>query len=242
MKNESRNLTQKKDPSRNESLKILVVGATGGTGKATVELLLKDGHNVTAFSRSANSLSFNSDRLSTINGDACNAEDVDRAVNGHNVVIVTLGISDNPFRVRLFGTKHTPMNVRSAGTSNVIKSMHKHGVRRLVAQSSYGVGDTRVLLSFADKMFFNLILHPQIKDTEIQENIIRNSGLDWVISQPVHLTDENFDSQPFISSKGQANVMKVSRKSAAKFLVDAACNSLYNRKSFAISGMSHASV
>ena len=32
---------------------ILVVGATGGTGRATIERLVQDGHRVTAFSRHA---------------------------------------------------------------------------------------------------------------------------------------------------------------------------------------------
>ena len=122
------------------SSKILVIGATGGTGRATVEELLAAGHRVTAFSRHASRLESlledAPDRLRTIDGNVLRPEDLDRAVPGHDAVIVVLGISENPFRVRLFGSRGTAMNVRSAGTRNVIAAMKRAGVRRLVVQST----------------------------------------------------------------------------------------------------------
>lgn len=219
-----------------ESLNILVVGATGGTGRATVEKLLNEGHKVTAFSRSAHLLADGSDRLVTVNGDAANAAALDRAMCDQDVVIVTLGISENPLRVRFFGTARTPGNIRSAGTRNVIAAMRKRGVRRLVMQSSFGVGETRGLLGFIDQLFFNLVLEPQIADTEEQEKIVRDSDLDWVIAQPVHLIDKDADTFPFLSANGQARVMRVARKSVAKFLALAARETEYIGKSVAISG------
>ena len=141
-----------------EPLNILVVGATGGTGRAAVDKLLNEGHHVTAYSRSANTLANGPDQLVTINGDITDSAALDRAMTGQQVVIVTLGISENPIRVRFFGTASTLNNVRSAGTRNVITAMRKHGVQRLVVQSSYGVGETRGLLRFVDQLFFSLIL------------------------------------------------------------------------------------
>ncbi|MGI9288123.1 MAG: NAD(P)-dependent oxidoreductase [Pseudomonadales bacterium] len=219
-----------------ESLNILVVGATGGTGRATVEKLLSEGHNVTAFSRSASLLADGSDRLVTINGDATDSAALDSAMCDQDVVIVTLGISENPLRVRFFGTARTHGNIRSAGTRNVIAAMRKHHVQRLIVQSSFGVGETRGLLGLVDQLFFKLILKPQIADTEEQEKVVRDSGVDWVIAQPVHLIDEDSDAIPFLSTNGQARVMKVARKSVAKFLALAARESAYIGKSVAISG------
>ncbi|MBW1876640.1 MAG: SDR family oxidoreductase, partial [Deltaproteobacteria bacterium] len=115
-------------------------GDTHGKITESTDALLKQGHRVTAFSRQAESLENTSDRLRLLNGDATNPEDVDRAVAGHDAVIVTLGIAENPMRVRMFGAAKTPNDVRSAGTRNVIAAMRKHGVGRLVVQSSYGVG------------------------------------------------------------------------------------------------------
>jgi nucleoside-diphosphate-sugar epimerase len=81
------------------------------------------------------------------------------------------------------------MDIRSAGTRNVIAAMHRHGVRKLAVQTSFGVGETRHKLPFAYRLFFKLVLKPQIADMEHQEQMVRASGLDRVIAQPVNLTD-----------------------------------------------------
>jgi len=219
-----------------ESQKVLVVGATGGTGRATIDALLKRGHRVTAFSRHAESLENSSDRLTLLNGDATNPDDVDRAVAGHDAVIITLGITENPLRVRLFGAARTPLDVRSAGTRNVIAAMRKQGVRRLVVQSSYGVGETRSSLRWVDGLFFSLLLKPQIADTEVQELEVRDSGVDWVLAQPVHLTDDDSDDMPFASADGEVREWKISRKGVGRFLALAAQVPEYVGQSVALSG------
>lgn len=56
--------------------------------------------------------------------------------------MVTLGIPDNPFRVRLTRRASSALDVRSAGTANVVRAMADTGVRRLVVQSTYGIGET----------------------------------------------------------------------------------------------------
>jgi uncharacterized protein YbjT (DUF2867 family) len=217
-------------------MKILVLGATGGTGRAVVDELLAAGHEVTAFSRNAERLGAR-ERLAVVNGDAMSGQDVERAVSGHDAVVVTLGISENPLRVRLLGPAHTPLDVRSAGTRNVIRAMQRQGVKKLVVQSSYGVGDTRARLGFADRLFFSLLLAPQIADTELQERDVKASGLDWVIAQPVHLNDSEDAAEPHVSSDGETGrSLKVSRRSVARFLARAALGSDFVGKSVALSG------
>jgi len=218
------------------SLNILVVGATGGTGREVVERLLNDGHQVTAFSRSANLLPIASDRLQTINGDATKMDDIEKAVHGHDVVIVTLGISENPLRVRFFGSAHTAQDVRSRGTKNVIDAMRKNGVKRLIVQSTYGIGETRGLLRFVDQLFFSLILKPQIDDTEAQEALVKNSGLDWTLVRPVHLSNENSEVLPFVSEKGKTRKMIVARRAVARIHTWAAREPSFVGKSIAVSG------
>jgi len=219
-----------------KSQKVLLVGATGGTGRATIDALVKGGHRVTAFSRHAESLENTSDQVTLVNGDATKPDDIDRAVAGHDAVIITLGITENPLRVRLFGAARTPLDVRSAGTRNVIAAMRKHGVRRLVVQSTYGVGETRSSLRWVERLFFSLLLKPQIADTEVQELEVRDSGVDWVLAQPVHLTDDESDEMPFASPEGQVREWKISRKGVAQFLALAAQAPDYVGRSVALSG------
>jgi uncharacterized protein YbjT (DUF2867 family) len=217
-------------------MKILVIGATGGTGRAVVERLLGEGHQVTAFSRRGDRLGSDSPRLDVVRCDALAPPDVRAAVAGHDAVIVALGISENPLVVRCFGPRHTPLDVRSRGTRNVIAAMAEHGVRRLVVLGSYGVGATRDRLRVIDRLLFALLLRPQIDDAERQQQAVLDSSLDWVIAQPVHLTDTAEDAMPFISARGETARMQVSRRSVARFLAHAALSSGFGREQVALSG------
>lgn len=223
-------------PLSKTPFKILVVGATGGTGLAVVQQLLQEGHQVTAFSRHASGKLENTSQLKTIDGDVMVQADIELAVQGQDVVIVVLGISENPFRVRLFGTANTPRDVRSMGTRNVIDAMRKQGITRLVVQSTYGVGATRGLLGFADQLFFSLLLKPQIEDTEVQEQVVRDSGVEWVLAQPVHLVDSEDSKHPYLSTSGKTRVMKVSRAAVARFLTVAALEPDFVGKTVTVSG------
>jgi len=222
--------------SSNTPHKVLVVGATGGTGVATVRQLMKLGHYVSAFSRHATDKFSAGEKLTPIDGDVMDTAAVERAVIGQDAVIVVLGISENPLLVRFFGAKNTAAKVRSIGTQNVITAMRKHGVKQLLVQSSYGVGETRERLNWINKLFFRLVLKPQIEDTETQEQKVRESDLDWVVVQPVHLIDTINAQTPFISTTGQTRNMKVSRESVATFLATAIRGVNYIGKTVAISG------
>jgi uncharacterized protein YbjT (DUF2867 family) len=217
-------------------MKVLVIGATGGSGRAVVEQLLEAGHEVTAFSRRADRLGIDASRLRACCGDALSRADIENAVPGHDAVVVTLGIAENPVRVRLFGPRHTPLDVRSRGTRHVIEAMRRHGVRRLVVLTSYGVGATRGRLGFVDRMVFELLLKPQMRDTELQNQDVLQSGLDWVLVQPVHLTNGGDDSLPFASTGGATERMQVSRKSVARFMAEAVASPTFVGQSVALSG------
>jgi uncharacterized protein YbjT (DUF2867 family) len=218
------------------TMKVLVFGSTGGSGRAAVEHLVAEGHEVSAFSRRADA-SEGLQGVKIIRGDVMNLSDVERAVQGQDAVIVTLGIRENPIRVRLFGPARTPLDVRSTGTRHVIEAMRKHDVRKLVVQTTFGVGDTRDRLGLVDKLFFELLLKPQIADTEVQNADVAASGLDWVLVQPVHLTDAFDDGMPFVSTSGEVGVLKVSRNSVGRFLARAVATQDFIGKSVALSGV-----
>lgn len=217
-------------------MNVLVIGATGGSGRAAVGELLSRGHQVTAFCRSRSAFSPTPENLRVFPGDVLDPSDVERAVPGHDAVIVTLGISENPVRVRLRGPRGTAPDVRSRGTRAVIAAMERHGVRRLVVQTSYGVGTTRDRLAFVDRLIFALLLRPQIADTELQEMAVTGSSLDWLVVQPVHLRDAPEDDPPFISTSGDVQGRSVSRRSVGRFLAEAVSRPDLVRTSVALSG------
>jgi uncharacterized protein YbjT (DUF2867 family) len=216
-------------------MKVLVVGASAGTGWQVVRQLLQQGAEVTAFARSAADLPDLSPRLHRFVGDTMRPQDLDRAMPGHDAVVVTLGIHESAWRVRLFGPARTPADVRSSGTRLVIAAMQRHGLRRLVVQTSYGVGPARSQLPLMTRVVFALLLKPQIADTEQQERLIRDSDLDWVIVQPVNLTDETKPGAALASTTGERRSLTVSRQQVAAYISEAIRDALPIRCTVALS-------
>ncbi|GIG19747.1 NmrA family transcriptional regulator [Cellulomonas chitinilytica] len=225
-------------------MKVLVVGATGGSGRAAVTELVRRGHEVTALSRHATTLTAEPGlhAVRAVDGDATDASVVGPLVAGQDAVVVTLGISESAVRVRLRGPARTAPDVRSRGTRTVVDAMRVHGVRRLVVQTSYGVGETRDLLSAVMRVVFAVLLRPQIADTEVQHALVRDSGLDWVSVQPVSLTDDPGEGMPFASSTGEVRGTSVARARVGRFLAEAVQDGRWVGRTVALSGVADASV
>ena len=218
-----------------QALNILVIGANGATGRLATAELAARGHRVTAFVRRPDSMRDAlpaGARLAV--GDVMKPKTLDAAIAGQDAVVVILGINENPFLVRLRGTSATPMRVRSEGTQNVIEAMKRQGVRRLVVQTTYGVSDTRAGLSLGWRLIFDLVLKPQIVDTERQEDVVADSGLEWVMVRPVGL-DDGPARPTLVSATGETRSMNVPRASVAAVLADAAVRSDYVGQRLAVS-------
>jgi len=199
-------------------MRVLVVGASRGTGAELVDELARRGHVVTAFSRHAGG---DDPRVAYQTGDVLDADAVAKAVAGQDAVVVTLGIPDNPFRVRLTRRASSRLDVRSTGTTNVVRAMAETGVRRLVVQSTYGIGETYRELPLALKAFFTLAIRPQVTDHEVQEAAVRGSDLDWTIVRPVVLHDAVTSNPPTVSTEDKVAAMRVSRRQVARVEADA---------------------
>ena len=199
-------------------MKVLVVGASGGTGAELVAELVERGHLVTAYARSAGTGEGGGgdDSVRHVAADVLDREALGKAMIGQDAVAVTLGIPDNPFRVRLTRRASSRLDIRSQGTAAVVEAMREHGVGRLVVQSTYGIGDTYRHLPLALKAFFTLGIRPQVDDHERQERLVRGSGLDWTLVRPTVLHDEPTDEPAHVSTSDHAPTMKVSRRQVAR--------------------------
>jgi uncharacterized protein YbjT (DUF2867 family) len=199
-------------------MKILVVGASRGTGAELVAELTERGHEVTAYARSA---AAGHGRVRRVVGDVLDRAALGEAMTGQDAVAVTLGIPENPFLVRLTRRASAPLDVRSRGTRNVVDAMHEHGVRRLVVQSTHGIGETYAELPLALKAFFVLAIRPQVDDHERQERLVRESGLAWTIVRPTVLHDDATEEPAFVGTDDHAPTMRVSRRQVARVEADA---------------------
>ena len=154
-------------------------------------------------------------------GDVLDDDALAKAMVGQDAVVVTLGISDNPLTVLLLRRASTPLDVRSRGTAKVIDAMRAAGVRRLIVQSTYGIGETYRKLPLSLKFFLSLVIRPQVADHVRQEALVRGSGLDWTVVRPVVLHDVATDAPAQVDLDDQVASMKVSRDQLARVLADA---------------------
>ena len=197
-------------------MKILILGASKGTGALAAKVALDHGHDVTAFARSPENLVLSSPRLTRLKGDFHNRASVDAAVKGHDAVIVTASATS-------LGAFKTNPTYFSKGTALTIDAMKAQGVRRLVVLSALGTGETRKLLPFVlQKIAVDWLLRLPFADHERQEEMVRASGLDWIIARPGRLTDGPARSKYVVKAAIEAIPSSISRADVADFLVKAA--------------------
>lgn len=155
--------------------KILIVGATGGTGRQLVSRALERGFEVTAFARDPSKVGLEHSRLTTAQGDVLDPASLDVAVAGQDAVLSALGHS------RYF----YPTRILSEGTRNILSAMEQHGVHRFVCETSLGIGDSVGRMGLYYTFFTVPVILPfYYWDKTRQERIIESSSLDWVIVRP----------------------------------------------------------
>jgi uncharacterized protein YbjT (DUF2867 family) len=216
-------------------MNVIVFGSTGGTGLATCRALAAAGHQVTAFARDPAKFSA-IPSVTTVRGDVMNPADVAAAVPGHDLVIVSLGNSQNPFALMLGARRTTPRDVCEIGTRNIVAAMQAAGVPRLLVVSAFGIGDTRDRLPIAFKLFYRTVLRENMADKEKQEPLVKASGLDWTLVQPVGLTDGPATGNWLADNTGVIRRQQISRADVAAFLVSLAGSEQYSHATVALSG------
>ncbi|MBW9089745.1 SDR family oxidoreductase [Rhizobium wenxiniae] len=155
--------------------KILILGATGPTGRHIVSQAVARGYDVTALVRSPDKAA---DLIGAriIVGDARDEVALRRAVKGRDTVISALGTPASPFR---------DVTLLSTVTRALISAMKAEGVGRLVAITGIGAGDSAGHGGFLfDNLIFPLLLRKVYADKNRQELIIKESALDWTIVRP----------------------------------------------------------
>ncbi len=164
-------------------MKIVVFGASGGTGRELVQQGIQAGHEVTAFVRSADSLAGIAP-VRIIEGDARKAEDVKPALEGQDACLSALGARDLKTD-----------DLLETAIQHILAGMHEHGVERLVVLGAAGalhnsmrfqtVG--RKIMFWAVKATF---LRNPFRDAAAQERLIEASSVNYTVVHPPRLTTE----------------------------------------------------
>ena len=199
--------------SRRSPTRVLIVGATGGTGRQLVAQALERGLAVTALVRDPSRLTIVHPQLTVFRGNVLDPESVAAAMRGQEAVLSALG------HKRFY----PPNRILSEGTRNLLKAMEAHGVRRFVCETSLGIGQSAGRLGVYYTFFtIPLVLPFYYWDKTRQERIVASSPLEWVIVRPGLLTNGaksgRYRHGPRIGSLFWT--MRVSRADVADFMLD----------------------
>ena len=193
---------------------ILVIGASRGIGLEAVNQGLARGHKVRALARSANRIKTANPNLDRRQGDALDPRDVEKALDGVDVVIQALGVAAGPQLI--IG----PVRLFSESTRVLVSAMKKAGVRRLISVTGFGAGDSRSKLGCFQGIGFSLLLGRAYDDKDAQERLIHSSGLDWIIVRPVILTNGSHSGRyRVLVDRDEWRNGLISRADVADFLV-----------------------
>ncbi len=195
-------------------MKILVFGASQGTGALCVKAALAKGHPVTAFARTPSKLDLTHPQLTKVTGNFHDVASVRAAVKGHNAVIICVSSTS------LKGFKEKP-DYFSQGTKFCIDAMKEQGVKRLVVLSAHGVGDSYDAASWFQRTFMiGWLIRYAFRDHEVQEKMIRESGLDFVIARPTRLTNGKAKGKYMRVTEPVSVPESISRADLANFLLE----------------------
>ena len=194
---------------------VLVIGASRGIGLETVKALLRAGHSVRALARSASNIPIQEAGLDKVSGDALDRDTIRNALQDVDVVIQTLGVDFAP-QLIFEGT-----SLFSQSTRILVDAMKAAGVKRLVSVTGLGAGDSRGHGGLLyDAVVFPLLLKRVYDDKDVQEWIIRSSGLDWTIVRPGLLTNRPATGRyRVLTASKDWRFGAISRTDVADFLV-----------------------
>jgi putative NADH-flavin reductase len=194
------------------STKLVVLGATGGTGLEIVRQAIERGHSVTTLVRSPDRLKPFRDRITVKQGNLLNSQELERVIQGHDAVV-------SGFGPRVPVAK-ADANLLQQFAVALTTAMPLAGVRRVVVES--------VAFLFKDSIvppayLLGRLLFPGIvADASAMEQVFRESDLDWTMVRPPELTDKPYTGKYRVREGHLPGFgFKISRADVADFMIKA---------------------
>ena len=209
---------------------ILILGATGRTGRILLNEALKRGHRVSIVVGHKGSLKTDPSLVDVHEGTPLNKFTLAEAMSGCEAILSTLNISrvsDFPWaRLR------TSKDFLSSSMKKILELVTEKHISRIIITTAWGVAETKKDIPFWFRWFINNsnIRFPYM-DHEKQEEMLKHSDTNWTIVRPVGLTDSEKDKEVQVTLNNVPKPsLKISRKNVALFMLDVLENNLYNRQ------------
>ena len=198
-------------------MKLVVLGATGVTGRLLVDQALDRGHEVVAYVRRPDALD-ERPGLRVVGGELSDQTGLTAALTGTDAVLCALGPKGLRGLIRADLMRRTLPTVAAAMTAA--------GVRRLVLMSAYGVGDTAGSATLPARLSFRTAMRSVYRDKEEAEAQLATTGLDVTTVYPTMLVNKPSDGSPVVRDVAAvvhvSGMPKVPRAAVATAMLDAA--------------------
>lgn len=194
-------------------MKVLIFGATGLSGKLVTEMTLAAGHDVTVYVRNPSKVSAAGPGLTVIEGQLTDTDAIAAAVAGRDAVVSLLGPSG----------KSTGMPY-SSGMREIIRTMERAGVRRLIATATPSAADPKDRFNLSFRLAIGMIKRfagTAYDDLAAMGQVIRQSDLDWTIVRLPWLTSRPNNRPAVAGYVGDPGIKLffLSRERLAEFVV-----------------------
>jgi putative NADH-flavin reductase len=204
-----------------QSLKLVVLGATGGTGLELVRQALQRGHVVTALVRSRDRLREFRDRINVKEGDLLNRASLQHVLQDHDAVLSGFGPRAPVAKA--------DANLLERFARALATAMPPAGVRRVIVES--------VAFLFKDSIFppayllGRVFFSGTVADASAMERIFANTDLEWTMVRPPQLTDKPYTGKYRVREGHLPSFgLKISRADVADLMIKLAENHSSIRK------------
>ncbi|MGB3468060.1 MAG: NAD(P)-binding oxidoreductase [Cyclobacteriaceae bacterium] len=199
--------------------KILLLGATGRTGRFIPDLAIDKGYEVNCLVRNPDKVK-KQPGMTVFTGDVKSLADLRNASEGCQAIINLLNISrksDFPW-----SPLRTPPDFLSEVMTKTILVAKEKAIDRIVSCSAWGVADSESEIPFWFRWLINVSnIKAAYKEHQAQEALIRRSGLCWTIIRPTGLTNGRKKQQILESFGGNPNPnLMISRVSVAEYMIN----------------------
>lgn len=200
-------------------MKLVLLGATGPTGRHVLEQALDAGHEVTVLVRDPDKLPQELRARVTVEvGDATRTADLRRALIGGETVISALGSGSD-----------MKSDIASRAARALIPAAQAAGIKRLVVLSALGSGATAGHAGAVPRIFGRLFMSTVFADKAVADDLIRTSGLDWTLVRPAILTNgPRTGSYRAVDNPARKVADRISRADVAGFMLRAAADSTWS--------------
>lgn len=197
-------------------MKIIIFGATGFSGQAILEEAVRQGHEVTILVRDASKIQNKLNNVKIVEGNVLEPAVVASVLQHQEAVIQCLGVGGKG--------DGKPTTFISDATKVIVNEMQKQNIKRLIAMSNVGAGNS---ITFQPWFFTKFILpyfmkwlKVIIEDKNRMEPIIMNTNLNWTIVRCPNIVDKPSKGNCNATLDGKGLKQTITLPDLSRFMVD----------------------